>query len=87
MDLLRLVAQTASPMSLGFDHRHPGGMIENSPAFQRWDRSQRVLSPEGTAEDRSLSRPFGTVSRQGSGMHKCIFVRCTTAWIEGEDAE
>ena len=54
------VSPTVSPMPPGFDHRHPGGMIENSPAFQRWDRSQRVLSPEGTAEDRSLSRPFGT---------------------------
>jgi len=54
------VSPTVSPMPPGFDHRHPGGMIENSPAFQRWDRSQRVLSPEGTAEERSLSRPFGT---------------------------
>ena len=39
---------------------HPGGMVENSPAFQRWDHGQRVTSPEGTAEVHQLSRPFGT---------------------------
>ena len=37
-------------MSLGFDSVHPGGMNENSPAFQRWDRGLVVSSPEGTAE-------------------------------------
>ena len=44
--------------SQGLDY-HPEGMVENSPAFQRWERSQRVTSPEGTAEEH-LSRPFGT---------------------------
>src|SRR5437870_3893501 len=29
---------------------HPGGMAENSPAFQRWDRDRAFPSPEGTAE-------------------------------------
>ena len=47
-------------MPLGFQRRHPGGMAENSPAFQRWDRGPGVPSPEGTAENRQLSRPFGT---------------------------
>ena len=47
-------------MSLGFQRRHPGGMAENSPAFQRWDRGLGVPSPEGTAELVVLSRPFGT---------------------------
>ena len=42
-------------MPLGFQCRHPGGMAENS-----WDRSPGVPSPEGTAENRQLSRPFGT---------------------------
>ena len=48
------------PMALGFDQHHPGGMSENSPAFQRWDRSQRTSSPAGTAEAAVVSRPFGT---------------------------
>src|SRR5438093_2604581 len=37
-------------------------MAENSPAFQRRDQVMRALSPEGTAEPRCLSRPFGTHS-------------------------
>ena len=41
-------------------HLRPGGTNDNSPAFQRWDRSHRALSPEGTVETRCLSRPFGT---------------------------
>ena len=47
-------------MPPGFEQFHPGGMIENSPAFQRWDGGDRALSPEGTVEDHRLSRPFGT---------------------------
>jgi hypothetical protein len=49
-----------SPMPLGFQRRHPGGMADNSPAFQRWDRGSGVPSPEGTAESHQLSRPCGT---------------------------
>jgi len=37
-------------MPLGFDSVHPGGMNENTPAFQRWERGSVVPSPEGTAE-------------------------------------
>ena len=33
-------------MSLGFQRRHPGGMAENSPAFQRWDLGPGMPSPE-----------------------------------------
>ena len=54
------VARTACPMPLGFQCRHPGGMPENSPAFQRWYWGPGVPSPEGTAENRQLSRLFGT---------------------------
>src|SRR6266498_2162718 len=43
---------------------HPGGMIENSPAFQRRDSVVSGISPEGTAEWKHLlfefNRPFGT---------------------------
>src|SRR5437773_379015 len=45
---------------LGAKHHHPGGMAENSPAFQRRDRDKRVTSPVGTTEPDYLSRPFGT---------------------------
>ena len=48
------------PMPLGFQCRHPGGMAENSPAFQRWDLDPGVPSPEGTAEGHQFSRPFRT---------------------------
>jgi len=59
----------------GFHHRwqtvephHPGGMVDNSPAFQRWDNDESASSPEGTADSAAigrtrrncLSRPFGT---------------------------
>ena len=37
-------------MRPGVEIFHPEGMIENSPAFQRWDHDRLVLSPEGTAE-------------------------------------
>src|SRR5258708_37353965 len=37
-------------MALGFEVHHPGGMVENSPAFQRWDCGQTFPSPEGTAD-------------------------------------
>ncbi len=49
-------------MALGFDHPHPGGMVENSPAFQRRDSGERASSPEGTAEGDCLGRPSGTKS-------------------------
>ena len=43
---------------------HPGGMIENSPAFQRRDSIVSYINPEGTAEWEYLwhefRRPFGT---------------------------
>ena len=35
---------------------HPEGMVETSPAFQRWDQHSRGLSPEGTVEAR-LGQP------------------------------
>src|SRR5260370_20629710 len=38
---------------------HPGGMVDNSPAFQRRDSGERASSPEGTAESDCLSRPSG----------------------------
>ena len=49
-------------MPLGFGRLHPGGMFENSPAFQRWDDCRTTLSPEGTAEPKKphFSRPSGT---------------------------
>src|SRR5437867_4020925 len=49
-------------MPVGFCIPNPGGMAENSPAFQRRDQVMRALSPEGTAEPGCLSRPFGTHS-------------------------
>src|ERR1019366_6705459 len=39
---------------------HPGGIAENSPAFQRWERSESTPSPEGTVEPSRVSRPSGT---------------------------
>src|ERR1017187_8734110 len=47
-------------MPLGLDRHYPGGMVENSQAFQRWERGQWASSPAGTAEAAVLSRPFGT---------------------------
>src|SRR5437867_4095403 len=59
-----LLAECDRPrsMPLGFGIPNPGEMAENSPAFQRRDQVMRALSPEGTAEPRCLSRPFGTHS-------------------------
>ena len=47
-------------MPLAFARHHPAGITENSPAFQRWVRAAHTTSPAGTAENRCLSRPFGT---------------------------
>ncbi len=47
-------------MPLGFQLHHPGGMVENSPAFQRRDDGRRAPSPVGTAEIECFSRPSGT---------------------------
>jgi hypothetical protein len=37
-------------------------MSENNPAFQRWERGRTALSPEETAENHRVNRPFGTNS-------------------------
>src|SRR5262249_36124637 len=52
----RAVGRRPAKMPLGFDSVHPGGMNENSPAFQRWDRGLVVSSPKGTAES-TVHRP------------------------------
>ena len=53
-------ASAAGPMPPGFEPHHPGGMVENSPAFQRRDSGKRESSPAGTAELDCVSRPSGT---------------------------
>jgi hypothetical protein len=52
----------ASPMPARLDHRHPEGMVENSPAFQRRDSGESEPSPAGTAEIDRVSRPSGIYS-------------------------
>ena len=47
-------------MPLAFEQLHPDGMSENSPGFQPWDCGPSAPSPEGTADERCLGRPFGT---------------------------
>src|SRR5207249_1202899 len=39
---------------------HPGGIDENSPAFQRRDTGGRAPSPVGTAEIDCVNRPYRT---------------------------
>src|SRR5260370_9456660 len=55
--------------SNSFHHRwqtvephHPGGMADNSPAFQRWGNDQSASGPEGTAES----------AARGRGGNKCL---------------
>ena len=43
-------AQNIALKAATLDLHHPAGMVENSPAFQRWDPSQKEASPKGTAE-------------------------------------
>src|SRR6266567_8284678 len=63
-------------MRLGFQHHHPGGMAENSPAFQRRDSYRATPGPGGTAENDCASRPSGTEStpctsnRSGIGLER-----------------
>src|ERR1035441_1632997 len=47
-------------MPPGFEPHHSGGMVENSPAFQRRDSGEREPSLAGTAELDCVSRPCGT---------------------------
>src|SRR5207237_9823763 len=41
---------TRRSMPRGFQVRHPGRMVDNSPSFQRSDRLRGPFSPAGTAE-------------------------------------
>ena len=50
-------------MPSGFDVLHPGGMFENSPAFERWDYRRVALSPVGTAEARPIQPSLWDLSR------------------------
>src|SRR5438445_3339513 len=44
------------PMPPGFESPHPGGMVDNSPTFQRWVREFRVLEvPKGRLKRRDPS--------------------------------
>ncbi len=56
------------PMPLGF-HSHPGGMLENSPTFQRWGPSSGgELVPKGRLKSCARSAvPSGLILRQASG--------------------
>ena len=47
-------------MMLGSPALHPEGIDENSPGFQPWELHPGEPSPEGTADEFCLSRPFGT---------------------------
>src|SRR2546425_1209268 len=58
--------RAGAPVLPGPRPYHPGGMAENSPAFQRREIGKRTSSPEGTAETDSLGRPSGTYSSQTS---------------------
>ncbi len=50
------VAQSCTPMPLGFEHPHPGGMVDNSPTFQRWVCNVRTLEvPKGRLKLRGSS--------------------------------
>src|SRR5260370_9380353 len=51
---------------VAFQPHHPGGMAENSPAFQRRDSDELASSPDGTAESDCVSRPSGTHPSQTS---------------------
>src|SRR6266850_7213266 len=50
------VAQSCTPMPLGFERPHPGGMVDNSPTFQRWVCQLRMLEvPKGRLKLRDSS--------------------------------
>jgi hypothetical protein len=70
-------------MPPGFEQLHPGGMDDNSPAFQRWVRNQVRLSPEGTVEPalcqpslRDLSRTTSTPSVETLGYSRLSLRDC-----------
>ena len=44
----------------GFKQPNPEGMVESSPALQRWGCGQWAPSPEGTADTNVFNRPFRT---------------------------
>ena len=46
------------PMPLEFDPPHPGGMVENSPTFQRWGREFRGAQvPKGRLNPCAIHQP------------------------------
>src|SRR5260370_2568961 len=60
------MAPQRTSMSMRFNHDHPGGMTENSPAFQRRDSRKSALSPGGTADPVESRRPPLTVGWKAS---------------------
>ena len=62
------VAQILNPMPLGIKSlspfQCPGGTGENSPAFQRWVRTSRSISPEGTTEGGRVRPSLRDLSRR-----------------------
>ena len=54
-----LAARRAPRPMPGFGLLHPGGMVENSPTFQRWERRRRISSP---GRDGRISRPYRDLS-------------------------
>ncbi len=50
------VAQSCAPMPLEFERPHPGGMLDNSPTFQRWVCELGMLEvPKGRLKLRGSS--------------------------------
>jgi len=52
---LLLKVEHTSQKARTFPRSHPGGMIDNRPTFQRWDRDRRDPSPEGTCPSQILN--------------------------------
>src|SRR6266853_902647 len=50
------LAESCTPMPLEFERPHPGGMVDNSPTFQRWVCELRMLeAPKGRLKLRGSS--------------------------------
>jgi len=64
--LYEYLAQSCTPTLLEFECPHPGGMVDNSPTFQRW-----------VGELRNLEVPKGRLKLRGSsavpsGLHSIL---------------
>jgi len=70
-------------MDIGFQHHHPEGMAENSPAFER--RDSRAPDPVRLKRRVIVVSPFGTETDPVAEMPAPVLIRYQTTAYQAPD--